>query len=121
MKTLMFGDYKRNAFGRRIVRDYPCMPLGMRSLLIVSYSLDFARYVLQVLLMACALISIMLVVSGTWLVGGTGLISDSSALPWMGAFGVALLLNQWRILPILFYLAFSTWYHAKRHTFRPGQ
>lgn len=112
----IFDEYLHNAWGRRMVRDYPKMPSMMRWFFVVNHYFNKCCVWISFLALAATLASMVMVVNGTWLTGGSALISESSWLiPMVLLFGFAAI-ARW-ILPVISNFTFNHWYHTSRSSF----
>ncbi len=112
----MFEEYKDNAWGTRIVKDYPKMPPLMQRLFIASHYMAKINLTLSTFILLFCTACLALTVKDTWIVGGNDLISDSE---WLSR-GIVLFIlypvATW-VLPVLINLAFDTWYRSAKGNF----
>tara|TARA_Y100001933_G_scaffold259307_1_gene308851 strand:+ start:418 stop:768 length:351 start_codon:yes stop_codon:yes gene_type:complete len=105
-----------DAWGRRIARDWPDMPVSMQALFRFAWGFHGASQWLAWFSVLAGLGTLLWIASGTWLVGGSGLISAHPFLPAPFVLLLGAVCFRW-LLPGVVNLMVTSWYYKARSHF----
>lgn len=112
----IFDEYQGNAWGRRVVRDYPKMPRAMRGFFVMNHYVSKCSLLWSLIFLVATLVCMLKIVSGTWLTGDDALISESPWLILMVLLFTSSGVVRW-IIPGLLNFTFYHWYRSARPKF----
>lgn len=106
-----------DAWGRRIARDWPLMPVAMQALFMIGWGFQRASHLLGWVLLLASMVVVLWVASGSYLFGGNSLISNHPLLPMSLVLFFCAVCFRW-LMPGVVNLMVNIWYYKTRANFQ---